>query len=62
VLSRGEKFALQNDYVCGRRKRSRHWEMFRCVAFFAYSKGEGRKERKKEVEHLDVHPFIYNII
>jgi hypothetical protein len=26
VLSRGEKFALQNDYVCGRRKGGRHWE------------------------------------
>jgi hypothetical protein len=28
VLPRGEKFALQNDYVCGRRKGSRHWEKF----------------------------------
>lgn len=35
---------------------------FRCVAIFAHSKGKGRKERKKEVEHLDRHPFIYNII
>jgi hypothetical protein len=48
VLLRGEKFTLQHDYVCGRRKGSRHWEKVRCVAFFAHSKGEGRKERKKE--------------
>jgi hypothetical protein len=26
VLPRGENFGLQNDYVCGRRKGSRHWE------------------------------------
>jgi hypothetical protein len=37
------------------------WHSFH-IAKGKEGRKEGKKERKEEVEHLDRHPFIYNVI